>query len=96
MLLSNLQLLNNFIHLDTVMAFVINAFHVFNEKYLWGLVMNGKIDCNFIGDRPELYQVQVIKIALLRLISLFQTVFSHTTDGTTGTVFKNYLGSGFG
>lgn len=55
-----------------------------------------KIFGNPVGEGSEFEQVQKIKIGGTGLFISFQTVFSHTTDRTTGAVFKNYLGPGFG
>ena len=85
------QLLSYFIHADAGMAFIINAFTIFDEQYLRRLMIYRKILGNFTRNVAVLNQIEIIKISILWRGASFKAVLCYATDTATGTVFENNL-----
>ena len=49
---------------------------------------------NFIGDRPEAYQVEVVKVDGIGWLISFEPAFNEGAGRAAGTVFEDQLGTG--
>ena len=53
-------------HADAVVAFIIHAFAIFDEYYLWRFMINGKLFRYDVRNIAVCYQVEEVEIYLLR------------------------------
>lgn len=76
------------------MAFVIDTFPVADEQYLGRFVMDHERVGDFIGYRPEAYQVEVVEVDGIGGLISFEPAFNEGAGGAAGTVFEDQLGTG--
>lgn len=85
---------HNIVHADTGMAFVIHAFAIFDQEYLWGFMVNSKRFSHLRRKLAMTDQVEKIEIHIWRGRGSFQPALGHATDGAAGAVFKDHLWGG--
>jgi hypothetical protein len=67
------------VHINTHMTLIIHTFPVAYEQYLRRFVMDHERVGDFIGYRPEAYQVEVIKVDGIGWLVSFEPAFNEGT-----------------
>ncbi len=84
-------LLYNLRHLNAHVAFIKNAFALFDEQYLRAFVPHIKMLGDMVGELPVGNEVEQVPVELVVQSGTFEPVQHHATDAATGTVLKNEL-----
>lgn len=82
---------DNLVHCDAHMAFLVDTFSVPDEQDLRGFVVDAEGVGYFIGYRPVADEVQVVKINGGGWLISFQPAFDEGAGGAAGTVLENEL-----
>jgi hypothetical protein len=83
-------------HSNTGMAFLIYAFPIDNQQNLRGFVLDFEVFGDFVGDRAEAYEIEIIEVDRRGLLNSFEPTFDEGAGGASSTVFKNELRSAGG
>ena len=78
---------------NAVMAFVVNAFPVFDQQNLGRFVVNREIVGHLVRYGSEAQQVEQVEIGGCGHFGPLKPVKRHAADRTAGTVFEDYLGA---
>jgi hypothetical protein len=82
-------LVDNVGHCNTGMAFLIYAFPIDNQQNLRGFMLDFEGFGDLVGDRAEVYEIQIIEVDGFGLLNSFEPAFDEGAGGASGTVFKN-------
>lgn len=94
--LSRVGLIENLVHGNPHMAFLVHAFAVLDQEHLGRFVLNVENVSDLIGKRPVNDKVEEIEIDISRLGNFLQPLQGNGTDRTARTVLENNLGPELG
>jgi len=81
----------NFVHAYRTMAFVVNTFTIFDDKYLRAFVVHIKFRRDLVADVSVTNEVKKIEIGIIGGNASLEASLGHSANAAAGTMFKDYL-----